>query len=195
MIDKHLDTPVSKPGPIRTFTGYLVDPFNLKPEDIHIKDIAHSLAQTCRFTGHTRRFYSVGEHSLLVASLLRYHPAIVQLGGLVHDGAEAYFGDMAGPVKHREVMKAYDDAEHIAGAMIMQKFCGQLSFIDTLAIKKADADAYHVERPALMRPGPGEEYEHNFSSLGQQSMEAIERQFLDKFHNLCDQLALAGQLI
>ena len=51
-------------GWIQTFTGKRMYPLDPKPEDICIEDIAHALSNICRFTGHTKKFYSVGEHSI-----------------------------------------------------------------------------------------------------------------------------------
>lgn len=66
-----------------------------------IEEIAHSLAQINRFTGHCRRPYSVAEHSLLVASIAAHEGASpsAQLGALMHDAHEAFTGDVSSPVK------------------------------------------------------------------------------------------------
>ena len=84
---------------IVTYTGKLFDIFNPKPELICIEDIAHALANICRFTGHVRKFYSVAEHSVRMALSheLKGHPMV----RLLHDAAEAYFGDIATPVKQK----------------------------------------------------------------------------------------------
>jgi uncharacterized protein len=66
-----------------------------------IEEIAHSLAQINRFTGHASRPYSVAEHSLLVADLARIEgaSAIAQLAALMHDAHESITGDVSSPVK------------------------------------------------------------------------------------------------
>ena len=53
---------------IVTYTGKLFDIFDPKPELVCIEDIAHSLANQCRYTGHTKVFYSVAQHSVLMAT-------------------------------------------------------------------------------------------------------------------------------
>ena len=40
---------------IITYRGAAIEPLDPDPEHIHIEDIAHSLANQCRFTGHVRR--------------------------------------------------------------------------------------------------------------------------------------------
>jgi hypothetical protein len=86
-----------KPDTILTYTGKLVQPLSLDPDDIDLRDIAHALAYKCRFTGHTVRFYSIAEHCLHVSRLL---PPPLHCLGLLHDAAEAYLPDIATPIKH-----------------------------------------------------------------------------------------------
>lgn len=77
---------------------YVLDP---QPEDITINDIAHSLANICRFTGHANRFYGVGEHSILCARIARKlgYSTLQQLYCLLHDASESVMNDLARPVK------------------------------------------------------------------------------------------------
>lgn len=69
--------------------------------DVALQDIAHALGHLCRFTGHTKRIYTVAEHCVLVALILREqgHDTETQLLGLLHDAAEAYVGDLSSPLK------------------------------------------------------------------------------------------------
>lgn len=93
------NTPPNRGPYIQTYTGKKFHPFDPKPEEICIEDIAHSLAHICRFNGHTEFFYSVAQHSLIVAHLLKDESPLTQLLGLLHDAAEAYIGDIPAPIK------------------------------------------------------------------------------------------------
>jgi len=97
---------------ISTFSGRFVDVLEPMPEDISILDIAHSLSHSCRWNGHVRRFYSVAQHSVLVADLvearlmltsefrkqlLMYRQERVRQA-LLHDAHEAYMSDVPSPI-------------------------------------------------------------------------------------------------
>ncbi len=93
---------------IQTYTGKAFDLLDPKPEQVDVRDIAHALSLLCRFTGHCERFYSVAQHSCMVARIARdlwraEHdaecPRPVLLRALLHDAAEAYVGDVSTPLK------------------------------------------------------------------------------------------------
>lgn len=65
-------------------------------DDEIVRDLCHAVGNICRFTGHSRAFFSVAQHSVFVASLL---PEEYQLWGLVHDLHEGIIGDVAAPLK------------------------------------------------------------------------------------------------
>lgn len=99
---------------IITHTGRNVRLFRPVPSEFCGEDIAHSLSQLCRFTGHTPKFYSVAEHSCLVHdAIMSDHPLAgdeLAMAGLLHDAAEAYIGDIATPLK-RKLVCQFDYAE------------------------------------------------------------------------------------
>lgn len=70
-------------------------PLDPRPEDFNLEQIAHALSQQCRYGGHTKRFYSVAQHCVLVSLLCPTYPA----EGLMHDASEAYLGDIIKPLK------------------------------------------------------------------------------------------------
>ncbi len=109
---------MSDRGPwIQTYTGKAFYPQDPQPGDINIVDIAHSLSMTCRFGGHTTRFYSVAQHSALVAANV---PAADALWGLLHDASEAYLADVSKPVK--PLLTGYSEIEGKVMAAVCQKF-------------------------------------------------------------------------
>lgn len=81
---------------IRTFTGKQIYWSDIEHAPIDIRDIAHGLANNCRWTGHTRVFYSVAQHCVFASYLT---PLAHRLAGLLHDGAEAYVHDTPSPLK------------------------------------------------------------------------------------------------
>ena len=103
---------------ILTQTGKRFDLFEPDADMIDPRDIAHSLAHLCRFNGHTREFYSVAQHSCLVADLV---PTEHKLAALLHDATEAYIGDMVRPLK--QWMHAYQDVE----TWIWERICTRFS--------------------------------------------------------------------
>ena len=89
------------PFEIETYSGRFVDTANPDPSTIDLGDIAHALAQTCRFGGHCRRYYSVAEHAVFVSVRLEHQRAdpMAVIAGLHHDDAEAYLSDIPRPMK------------------------------------------------------------------------------------------------
>lgn len=131
-------------GPvIQTFSGIYFNLLNPCPEDVRIDDIAHALANLCRFGGHTRRFYSVAQHSLLVAELV---PPGLAFQALLHDAAEAYCGDMVSPLKM--CVPGYVTIQKRIEAAIAERFNIPAELPDE--IKRADLVALATERRDLM---------------------------------------------
>ena len=111
---------------IQTYLGEEFYPLDPKPENIHVVDIAHAMSMKCRSTGHSRFFYSVAQHSVLLTRYIRYElengaigewvdpdsddeealgvigklvKSPMQRWALMHDASEAYLPDVAGPIK------------------------------------------------------------------------------------------------
>lgn len=87
------------------------------PDVIHIEDIAHALALTNRYAGHTPYPYSVAQHSVLAS---RVAPPGLELQALIHDAQEAYVGDLPSPLK--KMLPGYRAVEDQLQAIIRAKF-------------------------------------------------------------------------
>lgn len=133
---------------ILTHSGRHVNPLDLQIEDVDIEDIAHSLSNLCRFTGHTKEFYCVAQHSVIVSKLV---PAKDALWGLLHDSVEELMGDTSRPLKSDPYFgKAYRGAERRAQKTIAEKF--DLEWPEPPSVKEADLIALATEARDLMPP-------------------------------------------
>lgn len=141
-------------GKIQTYTGRFVDPLNMKADDIILEDIAHALANICRFNGHSKRFYSVAEHSLNVMNIVASGPnlstARMKLTALLHDASEAYLCDISRPLKCRSEFAFYRVAECKLQYMIYEKFVTDAESINMNPIHHADEIALGLEARDLM---------------------------------------------
>jgi hypothetical protein len=131
---------------IYTFTGEKFFPLIPETSKIKIEDIAHALANTCRFTGHVKEFYSVAQHSVYVSLDC---PKKLALAGLLHDASEAYLCDVSSPVKRLDSMKPYRDAEAGLQKIIYEHFA--VPFMEPPPkVKDADMRVYRTEVDNLM---------------------------------------------
>jgi hypothetical protein len=104
---------------IHTYTGRKFTPLAPNADDISLEDIAHALSMKCRYSGHCTAFYSVAEHSVLVASKAPPHLA---LRALMHDAHEAYLVDLAAPLKGAEEFTGVCDVEKRLDKAIAKRF-------------------------------------------------------------------------
>jgi len=102
---------------IETYTGKLFYPLEPDIELIDIIDIAHALSMICRFNGHSDRFYSVAQHSVIVSNLATPKNKLI---GLLHDASEAYLTDVPRPLK--PFLPDYYVWEDVLTDMIFTKF-------------------------------------------------------------------------
>jgi len=86
---------------IQTYKGNLFDFEELDGNVVDIEDIAHSLSNQCRWTGHTICFFSIAEHSCRVHDRVLFDTGdrVLAAEGLVHDAPEAFFLDIPRPLK------------------------------------------------------------------------------------------------
>jgi uncharacterized protein len=135
---------------IQTASSRQFWPLDPRGEDLNIHDIAHALAHQCRFTGHTREFYSVAQHSVLAATLV---PEELALDALMHDASEAYLADIAKPIKaDPRFGTIYKEFEEKLMRIIAARFNFDWPLRDE--VKQADAILLHGEASQLLGPQP-----------------------------------------
>lgn len=138
---------------ILTFQGRSINVMGSPHNEYCISDIAHALSQICRFGGHTRQFYSVAQHSVLVSRLLHTK---YRLHGLLHDATEAYLGDVVTPLKRSSAMHGYRNAEVEMEADIFRSFGVEWSPEARDQVKWADLVMLATERRDLLAPSTQE---------------------------------------
>jgi 5'-deoxynucleotidase YfbR-like HD superfamily hydrolase len=138
------------PGPyLQTVSGRWVNPFDPDPSQLDAGDIARALANQCRFGGHSRVFYSVAQHSVIVSELVEQRGGDVEeaFAALMHDATEAYLGDMPHPLKHRSPLgAAFKEAEDHLEIALRERFAIKA---DVSEIKRADRALLATERRAF----------------------------------------------
>lgn len=120
-----------KTGYIRTFKNRKFCFDDLDNNVYDIEDIAHSLSMQCRWTGHTKVFYSIAEHSSLMFDAL---PDEYKLEGLLHDASEAWLTDLSRPVK--AYVPEYRKLQHRVEAAVAKAF--NVPFPMSEPVKKLD---------------------------------------------------------
>jgi 5'-deoxynucleotidase YfbR-like HD superfamily hydrolase len=177
-----------KADEIRTYTGIRMDPFDIKPEQVRIEDIAHALSMMVRANGHLNSFFSIAQHCLNCASEAKNKGLSprVQLACLLHDAAECYIADVPRPVKHRLEGYAYIE-RRVADAVYAAFGLSGLSDEELKAVDDIDNAMLYYEFEALTgalisKTRPYISKEHDFSP---RPIGNVEREFLETFQKLC----------
>jgi 5'-deoxynucleotidase YfbR-like HD superfamily hydrolase len=173
-------------GPwIQCYSGGRFYPLDPQPGEVNIRDIAHALSMTCRYTGHCLRRYSVAEHSVLVS--LHVAPAFA-LEGLLHDAAEAYLADVAKPVKAAlPQLVAIEDEIHAAVAErfgLPIRLSAEVKSIDHRIL--ADERALLLPRSRVEEWFPAGEPQRLDAEIECLEPWAAELRFLERFAELTD---------
>lgn len=166
---------------MQTYTGKRFYPFDPQASSIDIVDIAHALAMTCRYGGHCKQFYSVAQHSVLVASKA---PVEKALRALMHDAPEAYTGDLVRPIKKHPEMGAFTWVEQIVERAICAKFDLPFPIMDA-EIKRLDNRILIDERDQVVVPTDDDwqfsEHEPLGVTIGIWAPEIARQRFLNAF--------------
>jgi len=137
-----------------TYSGEKFYPSDPDISEINIEDIAHSLSNQCRFAGHTKEFYSVAQHCLLVSHHVPYN---IALEGILHDAAEAYCQDLIRPIKYGFGFHEYRIVEQRLEGKIEEKF--NLFSLSSGVIKHHDNRALMTERRDLFLDSKARHYD------------------------------------
>ncbi len=138
---------------IHLVSGGTFDPLDPDPDLINIEDIAHALSLQCRYNGHTRKFYSVAEHSVRASMITEKDGAYISLWTLLHDAPEAYIGDLASPLKNDPAFgQRFRGAEDRLMRAVCQRF--GLNAAQPRGVKAADMIMLTTEVRDLMPKDP-----------------------------------------
>jgi 5'-deoxynucleotidase YfbR-like HD superfamily hydrolase len=170
-------------GSIQTFRGKKFHPLDPKLDEICIEDIAHALANKCRFSGHTSKFFSVAQHSVIVSKLC---PKQDRLWGLLHDASEAYLVDMPKPLKVLPEFKWFVEVENKVQKVICEFF--GLAPEQPISVHQADVISLVTEKRDLMT------FDHDWQKKYKElpleeilvpwSPKKAKRKFLERFEKL-----------
>jgi len=170
---------------MQTYTGKKFEFVNTDPESINILDIAMHLSKTCRFNGACTRFYSVGEHSILVSRVV---PPELALQGLMHDAAEAYTPDVQADFKKLLFETSHDVREIFVAIETAVAAAFNLPWPPDPRVKEVDQRMCATEKQQLMAPAtfdwqPLPEPYSNVAVIGADPP-TIATDFLDRFNQL-----------
>jgi hypothetical protein len=148
----------------QTISGRAVTLLAMRVEDVDIGEIAASLSKIARYNGHTRgvRGYSVAQHSVLCANLIKAWGGgpVLEREALLHDAAEAYYGDVTWPVQmaisqlHRTSIGEQLDAVRRSWAYVHQEGDDVAHEHDGKLIESAVNSALEQAEAAMLRCDP-----------------------------------------
>lgn len=108
--------------------------------------MAHAMAQTARYRGNADQFYSVAEHSCLVAALMDDVTGGDPYEGLLHDASESILPDVSAPFK--QLLPDLRGLEHRLDADLRKRF--GLPAHKTEECTKADWLALFIESAQIL---------------------------------------------
>lgn len=175
------------PNYITTYTGLHFYPTEPNPDGLRMEDIAHALSLLCRGNGHTKTFFSVGQHCLHCAreAQARGYSRHVALACLLHDASEAYLSDVPRPFK--QSMPQYRVLENQLLDVIYTKFLGApLTDEEAALVKQIDDDMLYFDLRLLLNE-PSNESGPEMKSVFSYDVlpfETVEREYLELYKKL-----------
>lgn len=146
---------------IRTYCGIKFSISNPIQEDVNNGDFINVLPRIPRFGGHTRRFLSVAEHSLLTRSLAIKNGSSQDVidSCLLHDFSEVYLCDVPSPYK--AVLPQYVEMEERIQKVVFDHY---KCLYKKDEVRSFDIAARYIEAHALM-PNVSEDWGSDLSSM------------------------------
>lgn len=152
-----------------------------REEDIDIRDVAHSLSMITRYGGQVRKYYSVGQHSVIVSRLV--HPDNA-LEGLMHDAPEYALGDIIRPIKYK--FKEFNELEGRTWKIFAKKY-GMKEKIPNDVVTTDIRICYTERRDLMNHTGEtdwGNEIEPHDFKIRAWGWRKSRRKFLSRFYQL-----------
>ena len=147
-------------GWITTFTGRRVYPLRMSADQIDLLDLAHHLSMRVRYSGAVRNFYSVAEHSILMARYLIENMEVLPnrnmlaKWALMHDASEAYLPDISAPIK--PILNGFKVFENLILVCIGERFSLPVFSVERPegpSVKEIDLRIRIDEAAALLNQG------------------------------------------
>lgn len=164
---------------MQTYTGRKFWPLDPRADEIYIEDIAHSLAMQCRYGGHSLRFYSVAEHSVIMS---RFVSPANAMWALLHDASEAYLADVPRPLKRH--LPGYKEAE----SRVMEAVCAAFRLPHDMPAEVHEVDNRILADEIRQNMKPMDWHAKHDNPLGVEIRfwppEQAELYFLDRFKKL-----------
>lgn len=176
----NISMPTDRGPYIHTSSGLRFYPFYPKVCEVRSIDIINGLANKCRFSGQTNRFYSILDHSIRVMNVVKYLisqelkrlgkslvlPNDLLLKSFLHDSPEAYLADIPTPIK--PFIFGWREAESSIQLVIHEYFGLQPenSPEETAMIKMADHIMVRIEADELFTPDVADMLHQEFDDRG-----------------------------
>jgi len=156
---------------VKSISGRIIKLTKPSVFDIMIEDIAHSLSNIVRFTGHLHSRYTVAEHSINVAKTLKNLGVDwkTELCGLLHDSTEYILGDVSSPLK--SLLPEYKKIENNLWTTIALKY----ELPDPMPRIIKDVDKYWLKIEI-------EKYQNNYTPA--MSHKKAKEMFLNKYYEI-----------
>ena len=180
---------------IEVYGGGKFDWDDILSNKANINVIAHSLSYQCRYAGHCKEFYSVAEHSILMARAILRDTGNPTLAyeALMHDATEAYVCDIPRPMK--ALLPKYQELEAEVHKVISRDF--GVPEVMTKVVKEYDSRIVKDERAAVMCRSNNVWFIDSLKSLNVEikflQPRYAKTEFLNMYDDLTREMALDGK--